>query len=569
MGNAAAAGTMEDRQSDGTAAMNGRRVAVLALALAFGFLAIGGQLARHALSSAGSIRLSLAEPIARAQARPDIVDRHGRIIATDVVAQSLYADPALILDPDEAAERIAATLKGIDVADLRRMLSERHRRFIWIRRGLAPVDAQRVHDLGIPGLALRREPKRAYPTGALTGHIVGHVGVDNRGLAGVERHIDEAMGRDLVSGAARSHLGEVRLSIDLGVQHAVADELSDGMRRYSAKAALGMVMDVVSGELLAAVTRPGADPSQPQELLDPGRADRAQGGVYELGSIMKIVTVAMGLDAGLATSDRMLDVHQPLTIGRHTLRDLHPSDRPMSVRDVLIRSSNVGAALIALDAGVERQLAFLSRLGLSGPMRTEAGPVATPLLPARIDRIESATIGYGHGIALAPLQFATAAATLLNGGWRVVPTYLLAQGRAAPGEQVISAATSAELRSLLRQAVIEAQGTGRRADVAGYEIGGKTGTAEMPGRGGYRTRSVIASFLGVFPVSEPRYLTLVTLFEPQPGDDTRGGITAGLNAAPVTARIIERIAPLLDVVPAGVPEDAHTAGGDRVSTETR
>ncbi len=524
------------------------RLVPVALGLALVFAGIGVQILRLALSSGrGEARIQAADTVVRVQARPDILDARGQIIATDVASPSLYADPALLLDIDEVIEKLLVALPGLDEPDLRRMLSDRGRRFTWIRRGLTPVEAQRVHELGLPGLAFRREPKRVYPAGRAIGHLVGHVNVDNRGVAGIERHVDEVMGIDASLGGGPSRLQPVRLSLDLGVQHAVAEELRQAMARYLAEGATGLVMDVATGEIVAAVSLPSVDPNRPMEALDPSRADRLQGGVYELGSIFKALTVAMALEDGTATLDKVYDTTKPIEIGRHTIKDLHPAGRALSVRDIFVQSSNVGAGLIALDSGAQRQLVFLARLGLTEAMRTEAGQVTPPLLPQRWDRIETVTIGYGHGLAVAPMQFAAAAASLLNGGRRVQPTFLA--GTARPREAILKPSTSDAMRELMRFNVTSASGTGRRAEVAGYLVGGKTGTAEIPGEKGYKKRAVIASFLGAFPMDGPRYVTLVSLFEPKPIAETQGQITAGVNAAPVTARIISRIAPVLGVLP--------------------
>ena len=533
---------------DGPALPQGRRLASIALVLSLILLAIAGQLLRLAVVPRGELRSAAAEPIARTYSRPDIVDRHGQVIATDVAAPSLFADPSLILDLDEVIEKLVVTLPGLDEADLRRALSDRNRRFVWVRRGLTPIAAQRVHELGLPGLAFRREPKRVYPAGALAGHIAGHVNIDNRGQGGIERHIDETLALDMVAAAGPSRLAALRLSLDLGVQHAVAEELAAAMRRYAAAAAAGLVMDVATGEIVAAVSLPAVDSNRPAEALDPARPDRLQAGVYELGSIFKALTVAQAVEEGLATLDTAYDVTLPIEIGRHVIKDLHPHPAPLSVRDIFLQSSNVGAGRIALEAGSGRQLMFLARMGLTEPIRTEAGPVAPPLLPQRWDRIETVTIAYGHGLAVAPLQFAAAAAALLNGGRRVQPTFL-AHAKPIAGEQILAPATSAALREIMRLNVTAANGTGRRAEVAGYRVGGKTGTAEMPGERGYQRRAVIASVVGALPMDAPRYLTLVSLFEPQPTEETKGQITAGVNAAPVTAAIVARIAPILGILP--------------------
>jgi len=526
-----------------------QRTALILLGLLVCFATIAGQLVRLALKTGPEIRSTLAEPLARTTARPDIVDRAGRLIATDIPVNSLYADPQLIVDLDEAAEKLTATLPGLDDAELRKLLGDRSRRFVWVARGLSPRQAQRVHDLGLPGLAFRTELKRAYPLGALAGHLIGTVNTDNKGLAGIERMLDETSEVETVQGPGAAPRATVRLSLDVGVQHGLTEELKQASLRYAAHAAAGLVLDADTGEVLAAASLPEIDPSRPAEWLEKARADRLIGGTYELGSIFKTVTIAMALEAGTATLDKIYDVRQPLVAGPHIIKDPHPQGRPLSVREIFLHSSNVGAGMLALEAGTERQQAFLARFGLTEPMRTEAGPVASPQLPKHWGRIETITIGYGHGLAVAPLQFAAAVAALVNGGAKVTPTLLARADGGGVRPRLVSAATSAQMRELMRLNVTHTAGTGRRAEAEGYRVGGKTGTAEMPGLGGYQEKSVISSFIGAFPMDAPRYVIFVLLFQPQTGEGRGDHITAGLNAAPATARIVERIAPLLGVLP--------------------
>jgi len=534
-----------------------RRTLAAGMAVLVAAAAVAGQLVRLAVRGAPEMRATLAEPLARTWARPDIVDRAGRLLATDVPVHSLYADPHQVLDLDETVEKLGAALPGLDAGELRRALGERSRRFAWVARGLSPRQAQRVHDLGLPGLAFRTELKRAYPLGALAGHIVGTVNTDNKGLAGIERMLDETGQVEAVQGPARSARPPLRLALDIGAQHALAEELKQACARYGAGAAAGLVLDVDSGEVAAAASLPEADPARPADWLDQTRTDRLAGGSYELGSIFKAITVAMALETGTASLDTVLDVREGLAAGPHTIKDPYPQGRPLSVREIFLYSSNVGAGMLAVAAGAERQQAFLARMGLAEAMRTQAGPVAAPILPRQWGRAETITVAYGHGLAVAPLQFAAAMAALVNGGRRVAPTLVAGAAPRGEGVRVVSPATSAALRELMRLNVTHAAGTGRRAEAQGYRVGGKTGTAEIPGRGGYQAGSVISSFVGAFPMDAPRYLVLVMLFEPHTGEGRGDHVTAGLNAAPTTARIVERVAPLLGVLPrrlaAGAP----------------
>ncbi len=526
------------------------RSAAITLSVVVMSTAIAGQLVRLAWVGRTGLTIAISNPIANSFARPDIVDRRGRLLATDVSLPSLYADPSRILDHNAVVEQLTNLMPDLNGPKLRADLSDRSRRFVWVRRGVSPTIAQHIHNLGFPGLSFKNELKRAYPAGKLAGHVLGAVNVDNKGVAGLEQYIDTEVGADPVLGTALSRKAPVQTSLDLGVQHALQDELKSAMRRYQAKGASGVVLDVETGEVMAAASLPGVDPMQPAQLQEPERQDRVTGGTYELGSIFKAFTVAMALEAGLVTAKTRLDVSKPLVDGRHTIRDGHGSGRPLSVTEIFTHSSNVGAGLLSLAAGPERHKRFLETFRLLGPIKTEAGLVAAPQSPEVWQRIQQITISFGHGIAVSPLQFAAAGAALVNGGRYHRPTFLR-QGTVGPrdGQRVLSEATSRTMRKLMRLNVKDGAGTGRHANVPGYRVGGKTGTAEVAGRGGYKKKTVISSFFSAFPMDQPRYVVLVSIFEPTGNRASGGNITASRNAAPTTARVIERIAPLLNVAP--------------------
>jgi len=542
------------------------RTLIATVGVALFFMAIGAQLVRLALMGLGDSSISMSETVAQSFARPDIVDRNGRLLATDVEAYSLFADPARVIDRDEVVEKLALVFNDLDRAALRKDLSDRTRRFVWVRRGLSPRVAQTVHDIGLPGLDFRRELRRAYPGGKLAGHLIGYVNIDNKGVSGIERYVDDVVGVESVQGATLAERPPVRLSIDIGVQHAVEAELQEAMRLYEAKGAAAIVMDVNSGEVLASASLPGVDPAFPNTSLEPGNLDKIAGSTFELGSVFKTLTIAMAIDAALVTPDTIVDVRKELSAGGFTIKDLHPSRRPLSVAEVFLHSSNVGAAMLAMQAGPQRFRDFLRQMQLLDPMRTEAGPIAPPQLPQRWGDIETMTIAYGHGLAVAPLQFAAAAASVVNGGRKVTPTFVKRPADSGVAEiPLIDTATSAKMRDLMRRNVAERVGTGKRAEVAGYQVGGKTGTAEMPGVGGYREKSVISSFLSAFPMDNPRYLVFVLIFEPKGTKASAGEVLASLNAAPTAGRVIARIGPLLGIL----PTQAAAAGGPSVAFDAR
>ncbi|MCB1505563.1 MAG: penicillin-binding protein 2 [Hyphomicrobiaceae bacterium] len=526
-----------------------RSAAMMAAVLA-AFSVVGVQLVRLAGQGAGVPVAAISAPIATGTSRPDLVDRSGRLLAGDVELPSLFVDPLLVVDRDELVEKLRGVLPDLDEPGLRSALAEKGRRFHWVKRGLSPALAQRVHNLGLPGLAFRQELRRAYPGGHLAGHVLGGVNVDNRAVAGIERYLDEAQLVDPVVSVEPSSRVPVQLSLDMRVQHALEQELIEAKRTYRAQGAGGVVLDVETGEVIASSSLPFVDPSRLDQTMAGGVIDRIAGGTYELGSIFKLMTVAMALDSGRVTANTVLDLSQPLSAGRFEFKDHHGGARAMSVRDVFLKSSNVGAGTLALNEGTKRQKAFLASLGLADQIRTEAGPVAGPVVPGNWDRAETITVSFGHGIAVAPLQFAAAAAALVNGGEYVAPTLLKRPaGAVVERRRVISEKTSAALREMMRANVAERGGTGERAATPGFAVGGKTGTAEIAVRGRYDRNAVIASFLAAFPIEKPRYVTLVMLFRPARTAASGGEITASRTAAPATRRLVGRIAPLLGLKP--------------------
>ncbi len=471
--------------------------------------------------------------------RADIVDRKGEILATDLQGASLYADARVIWDPAEAARDLQKVLPGLNVETVTRRLSTRQA-FVWIKRNISPGQQEAVRQLGLPGFSFKQEPRRVYPNGRTASHVLGYVSVDNHGLAGIERGAE-----DLVI-ERRNKGGVVELSLDLRVQHVLEDELSAAIAGFRAKAASGVVMDVNNGEVLALSSLPDFDPNDPGSAAKNALFNRTTLGVFEMGSTFKIFTAASALDSGKVTMASQYDTSAPLSVGQYTIADFHPENRMLSIPEVLMFSSNIGAARIATEAGPEVQRSYFTRLGLLGPVPFEIKELGTPLLPKRWGELEVMTTSYGHGIAVSPLHMAAAASAIVNGGKYIRPTILKREGRGViPHTRVISEETSSRMREMLRMVVT--QGTGGKADVPGYPVGGKTGTAEKTVGKGYDEKSLVTSFVGVFPAKAPLYLVLVVLDEPQPSEATHGFASAGWTAAPTAGKVIARIAPMLNV----------------------
>jgi cell division protein FtsI (penicillin-binding protein 3) len=513
------------------------RLACLAFALAFAL--IGARLVGLGFAATGPNPGGLFD-ISSTVHRPDIFDRGGRLLATDIKGATLYADPARVIDVDELAEQVASVLPDIDQGDLRARLKQ-GRRFVRIKRELTPKQQAEIHELGLPGLGFIEEHRRVYPMGATASHVVGLVDVDNKGLAGIEKFIDD--NPQLAMTGAEG----VTLSLDLGAQHVLREELGRAIATYRAKAAAGLVLDVHSGEVVALASLPDYDPHRREQALDKERLNRIGFGVYEMGSVFKVFTVAGVLDSGDATLRSSYDASSPIHYASFTIDDFHGKRRSLTVPEVFIYSSNIGAAKMALDMGVARHRSFLKKLGLMSRVTTELGESAAPIVPPHWQKLTSMTIAFGHGLSVTPLQLAASTLPLVNGGIAVTPTFLprtRADGMSG-GTRVLKRDTSAAMLKLMRLNVLN--GTAKHADVEGYRVGGKTGTAEKVVRGRYSTSALLTSFLAAFPTDAPEYLVLVMLDEPQRVAESSNQATAGVNAAPTAGRIIARIAPILGV----------------------
>jgi cell division protein FtsI (penicillin-binding protein 3) len=526
------------------------RVGLAMLAFAAIYAVIGARLVMFAIGGDSHGARRTAGQDAIATARPDIVDRNGEILATDVKAPSLFGEPRRIIDKDEAIELLTATLPDLDTLEVRERFSGR-KGFVWLKREITPQQQLEIHRLGIPGIGFLRENKRVYPTGNEVAHLIGLVNIDNQGIAGMEKWLDTNGLADLHrAGFATDRLQRpVELSVDLRVEHALRDELLKAKEKFHAKAASGLVSNVRTGEIVAMVSVPDFDPNNPKEAHDPDRINRLTTGVYEMGSTFKAFTLAMALDSGKVDLNSMWDARGPLHYGKFAIHDDHPLGRMINMKEVFYYSSNVGAARIALSQGVEAHKAFLHKLGQLERLRTELPESASPLVPKHWGELNTVTIAFGHGIAVAPLQAVMGIDALVNGGYLIPPTFLkrTEQEAMAVARRVIKPETSEKMRFLMR---LNAEvGTAKKADVRGYYIGGKTGTAEKVINGHYARKRVLNAFTAILPADNPRYQLLIMLDEPQPLKETFGFITSGWNAVPTGGNVIARIAPLLGVEP--------------------
>ncbi len=541
------------------------RLVVLSLIFVCAFVVLSARMGLLAATEPVALARGIAEDIS--SARADILDRKGRVMATNLATHSLYAETRRMVEPERAAQELARIFPDIDAERMAARFTDPNRRFIWIRTRLSPEQQQAVHDIGEPGLLFGPREMRVYPNGRMAAHVMGGASFGQQGVraaevigvAGIELYFDERL-RDPEQVDQPLHL-----ALDLTVQATVTEVLEGGKHMLNARGATAVLMDVHTGEVLSLVSLPDFDPNtRPAPPTEGEPADsplfnRAVQGYYELGSVMKTLAVAQGLDEGTVSPSTIIDTRGPLTWGRFRIRDFRNYGPELSVKDVMVKSSNIGTARIMQPIGATRQQEFLRKFGLLDTMPLELAEAARarPLLPDRWSDLSVMTISYGHGMSTSPLALASAYASMVNGGRKVTPT-LLKQDSVQGGEQIISPRTSDQIKLMLHQVVQE--GTASFARIPGYPVGGKTGSADKPNPrgGGYKKDAVLATFASVFPAHDPRYVLIVTLDEPVDTTGPEPRRTAGWTAVPVSAEITRRVAPLLGLRPVRV-EDANAA----------
>jgi len=531
---------------------SGGRIRLLMLGLFAAYIGIGAKLVLLGLSHDQPLTLKVAADQAASGARPDLLDRNGEILATDVKTMSVFAEPRRIIDKDEAVELITAVLPDIDAKDLRARLGSR-KGFVWVKRQVTEKEQREIFHLGLPGVGFFPENKRVYPNGPVGAHVVGFVDKDNIGIAGMEKYLDnQSLTDPHVAGFSidPDSLKPVRLSLDLRVTHALRDELAAGLTRFRAKAGAGAIIDVNTGEIIALESLPDFDPNDPPDMTkDPTRINRINVGVYEMGSTFKALSIAMALDSGKVNLGSHVDARDSMRYGRFTIHDFHATHRVLSVPEVFTHSSNIGTARMALMVGVEGHQAFLRKMGQLDRLRTELPESAEPLVPKHWGELNTMTIAFGQGLNVAPIQALMAVAALVNGGNLMAPTFLTRteEQAQAVSHRVVSAQTSESMRYLMRANATH--GSAGFANIPGYYVGGKTGTADKIVHGHYSQDRVFTTFMAAVPADKPKYLYMVLYDEPQGLPEDGGYHTAAHNAGRVTGKLIERVEPLIGVAP--------------------
>lgn len=517
------------------------RLLVVCCTFIFIFIIIIGRLIDVSLlRSLGEDNIADASSLRGKLFRADIVDRNGELLATSLKTSSLYANARVVLDAKEAADKLTSVLPELNRKETLQRL-QNGKGFVWLARHLTPQKQAEIIRLGIPGIYFRQDERRVYPHGELLSHVIGYTDIDNQGLGGIERKFNEL----LLSGE-----GPLQLSLDIRIQHVLRDELLAGIEKFKAQGAAGLVMDVRTGEIMAMVSLPDFDPNQVGKMGSQKEAlfNQITLGTYEMGSSFKIFNTALYLESGISKLSNTFDVSGPFRLGRFKITDFHPIHYPLTVAQIFTESSNIGAIKMAMQMGPARQKAFFEKLGFLTPPVLEIPEIGSPLYPKQWGETTMITASYGYGISISPLQLVTAIAGIVNKGIMQPATLLKMQhSLSEKGVRIVSQETSEVMCKLMYMVV--AQGTGRKAQVKRYEVGGKTGTANTLKGRFYEKGSNITSFVGAFPMSRPQYVVLIMVDRPQAIKETYGFNAAGWNAAPIAGKVIERIAPLLQVIP--------------------
>jgi len=564
---------LERPEQEQRAARDTTRGRGLLLAMSFGlaFALLGWRMGALALVPQEDAQRTA--PAAGTPDRAQITDRHGRVMSSTLPTWEVALRPRMTakaggLSPDDLTA-LQGIFPDLDRNNLRYLINSGKRAFTYVERRASPRQWKQARDLGIIGMEAIPRSDRVFPAGRVAAHVLGGVDVDNKGISGIEKGLQSRLTDVRVSDTP------IALSLDMRVQNALHLTMSEAVAEFAALGAAGLVMDVRTGEMLAMVSLPDFDPNErpplPEAGTDPALSplfNRVSQGIYELGSVFKLVTASAALDAGVADLDTMLDARRPIRRGGFTISDFLGKGRMMSLEEVIRYSSNIGAVRIADRLGVERHKAFLEKLGLDSKVPLAELPAperSAGQLPYKWRSSNAATVAYGHGLAVTPLHIATAIASLANYGCKVTPT-LLKRERKPTCERVISRETSGKLRALMR--VVGKHSSGRSANIAGYEIGGKTGTAYKIKPGGYDFDKRFNTFIALWPTTEPQYLLLLSLDDPKLLDGSGKLPLAGRTAAPAAGRAIERIAPLLGLAPTdrfrptGQFVDEVTEGGE-------
>jgi cell division protein FtsI (penicillin-binding protein 3) len=471
--------------------------------------------------------------------RANITDRNGVVVATNLPTVNLFTNPKKVSNADEVAKKLSKIFTDVSYEDFLIRLT-RNSRFVYLRRNISPQQQALVNALGYPELEFQPSEVRVYPQKHLLSHVLGNTDIDNKGIAGLEKSLNDRL---------ENSTKDLSLTIDLGVQYTVRDELMKAKEKFSAERATAIVMDIKTSEIIALASVPDYDLNKRDFKNKDIKFNFATLGVYEAGSVFKVFNTALGLDSGKIKIRDSFDATKPLKMGRHKITDYRVPAKWLTVGETLIHSSNIASAQMALKVGKELQIKFFKNLGLFDKIANlEIYEKGRPIYRSEKFWQEHtvATTAYGYGISVTPIHIITAFSAVMNGGIYTPPT-LLKNANARDSRRIISEQTSKDMRKLLRDVVIH--GSAKNANIDGYDVAGKTGTANKIVDGRYIKGKNVTSFVATFPYTDPKYAVMVIIDDPKPIKETFGFVTSGWNACPTGGNIIKRIAPQLNVQP--------------------
>ncbi|HBO59390.1 MAG TPA: penicillin-binding protein [Alphaproteobacteria bacterium] len=531
-----------DKHSSQTLEAGKGRLLLTMLGFCAAFLIVGVRLCDVSLRGVSAEIRREEKPQTRAveikMERADITDRNGVVLATSLPSADLYIDTDNLKKPETLAAALAETLPDVKYKPLLKKLKS-GKKFVYVKRNLIPRELYEANRLGFPQLNFETKEMRIYPQGALFAHVLGSTDIDNNGISGIEKAFNKKLSQDKEN---------IRLSLDVGIQSSIRTVLMENIEKYSAEGAAAILMNAKTGEIVSMVSLPDYDPNNLKNAAKNQMFNAATLGVYEVGSVMKMFNTAIGLETKKIKATDTIDASRPVVLANYTIQDVPKLRRELSVPEIMIHSSNIGSAKIALAVGAEKQREYLKKFGFFNAPQIELPEKGRPLYPSTWRDVSTATIGYGYGLSVSPLHVVAAAAAVVNGGVYHAPTLLSRRfNQENIGHRVISDKTSRTMRAIMREVVIK--GSGRRANVAGFEVGGKTGSARKLVNGKYVEGSLRTSFLSAFPMDDPQYVLMVMLDSPKKIKETYYLNTAAWNAVPTAEQIITTVAPQLGIMP--------------------
>jgi len=468
--------------------------------------------------------------------RGNIYDRNGLILAATINSKSLYAQASLINDVDILSKKLEKILNINEVIIKNKLSSKKN--FIYLKRNISPLEHQKIIDLGEMHLKFEDHKKRIYPYKNNASHIVGFVDIDHNGQTGIERFYDKS----LLSSS------DVHLSIDINLQQSIRSNLIETVKHYNAKSGLALVLDISNGEILSSISYPDFNPNS-KNLDNNNLINRVIQSNYEMGSTFKPLTAANGFDYNVINSEMIFDIKKSVKGVRD--HDKYKDNGLYNVERIVVESSNIGTAQIALKIGKESQKDFLDKLGFFNKIEIESLEAEKPLAnPNNWGLHETTRIGFGHSFSITPLHLVRAYATLANEGYQVNPTFILNKNNITQKNILLKRETSDYFLNLLNAVITKTQFTGPRVKIDGYMIGGKTGTSELlnPNGGYYKDRNM-TSFIGVFPINNPRYIVYTAIEYPKKPKDSKQRMTGAVVNAPLVKKIILEMIKILNIPP--------------------